>query len=140
MRHFAVALILLCSLVATGQAESPDFLAGQLRDDCKLLNDEHRNSQTQVDAFKAGQCAGYLQGWLEGIGWASEGYPFLPENESITVGQISRVFILYVEKHPEKENSLAFTVVLDAMMDAKLISEKRLFGGPKWAPPCPPSK
>jgi hypothetical protein len=131
--RYLVMLFIAASTLTVAQT-SKDFLAGDLRDDCKLLNDEHRTGHTQVEAFKTGQCGGYLQGWIDGIEGSADGYPFLPDNEPITIGQVSRVFILYLDKHPEKENQPAFNGVLDAMVDARLISIRRVFAGPKLNP------
>jgi|SRR5579872_3663528 len=133
MRYLILCVFVAASITCKAEAVS-DFLAGELRAGCKLLNDDadHRAKHGKIEGLKSGQCAGFMQAWIDGVAFASDGYPFLPENEPITVGQVSRVFLLYIEKHPEKENQLAFNVVLDAILDAKLISPKRLLGIPKW--------
>jgi hypothetical protein len=42
-----------------------------------------------------------------------------------TNGQIVRVFMKYLEAHPEKENKEAFRVFEDAMLDAGLLTAEK---------------
>lgn len=121
---FAIALALLALILGASSTSVPSdpLTAGELLVNCKV-------SETGVDNMRAGLCLGFLEGWLQ----VTIGSTFVL-NEApapiqvfrvsaaapISVGQLSRVFILYMSKHPEKEGQEAATVLKDASWDAKL--------------------
>jgi hypothetical protein len=72
-------------------------------------------------------CVGYINGWLGGI----EGV-LVPDDKGIlgtvtfeggvTSLQVTKVFVLYMENHPEEENKPAHIVLWHAMLDSKLVT------------------
>lgn len=120
----AIALSFLALIIGASSAHASNgpTTAGELLVNCKV-------SETGVDNMRAGLCLGFMEGWLS----ATIGSTFVMNEapapiqvfrvsaiDPISVGQLSRVFILYMSKHPEKEGQSAATVVKDASWDAKL--------------------
>jgi hypothetical protein len=121
---FAIALALLALILgasSTSVASGP-LTASELLVNCKV-------SETGVDNMRAGLCLGFLEGWLQVTIGSTVVLNEAPAPiqvfrvsapAPISVGQLSRVFILYMSKHPEKEGHEAATVLKDASWDAKL--------------------
>ena len=118
----SIALLAVSLLSSSARASSGPLTAGELLTNCKV-------SETGVDNMRAGLCLGFLEGWLQvtiGSTIVLNEAPApiqvfrVSAAAPISVGQLSRVFILYMSKHPEKEGQEAATVVKDAAWDAKL--------------------
>ena len=132
---FIAALLLKFVLLAHA---TDVFNAGTLKGYCQKLNDfstpagsakltgPNVTNQVADDLFDAGGCAGYMNGWLQGVaGMAildSEGKIRVVQfANGITAGQMSRVFVTYMNKHPEIENQSAEEALGRAMTDTGLV-------------------
>ncbi len=72
-------------------------------------------------------CQGYLNGWS----WGVEGL-LMPDDhgfvgvinfeDGVTGLQMAKVFVLYIENHPEEENKPAHVALMHSMLDAKLVT------------------
>ena len=116
---FAVTVMALFSVGARGV----DFTnARELHDYCQLSD---KAAPTALDSFNMGQCLGFMSGWLQGTSKlmivVDEKSYVISFADGLTVGQMSRVFVLYVEKHPEYDNKSGDYVLTRAMGDAKLL-------------------
>jgi hypothetical protein len=130
MKIKAVVAMIAMALFCVGARGATDFTnAKDLHDYCKLFDRYDLSDKTvtpsTADFMEIGQCLGFMSGWLQGtaglITVIEEKSYVVSFADGVTVGQMSRVFILFVEKHPEYDNKTGDYVVSRAMIDAKLL-------------------
>jgi hypothetical protein len=119
MRKALFAVIILATFASVSQAAVP---AGKLRDLC-----------TEKDSASVGVCAGYVAGFLDTLDGLDLHFPKGDNMEvvfadDITVGQLLRVFVKYVNEHPEVENKSANVVLVTSLIEAKLMGFKPIAG------------
>jgi Rap1a immunity proteins len=130
MKIKVVVAMMAMVLFSVGTRGATDFTnAKEMHDYCKLFDRYDQSDQTaalsSLDSMNIGQCLGFMSGWLQGV----NGLVTVMDDKSyvvsfadgVTVGQMSRVFVLYVEKHPEYDNKPGDFVLSRAMIDAKLL-------------------
>lgn len=123
MKYLIAVFVLVSVMRAQGQDTAGDLAAG-CRVSIAIVEGVVIHKLT--DAMDAGVCAGFIEGWREGvttvIQWSPEDHsPYRLEiEEGVSVGQISRVLVKYVSQHPEKENEPPSLGLVDALFDAKL--------------------
>lgn len=115
----AVFCLLLCSpLFATDRRT-----AGDLFEKCKI-NVGLNGVSSPTDVYKGGICVGYVNGWLDStsdnVFDTSNGPGVIQFEDGVNVGQIERVFVQFMEKHPELENKLAAPVLTKAVQEAHI--------------------
>ena len=110
------------SLASTG------FTAGELVKDCK--RDTTTLASTPDDHYSMGVCTGYVLGWMEATTDSDivteQGPARVTFEESVNVGQIKRVFIKYMDQHPEFEHEPASRTLTKAVQEAHLAHAKRV--------------
>ena len=103
--------------------------AGELRASCRtniaILNGAAIDRAD--DSMAIGICTGFIEGWWEGATSVLVRIPSPTQNpfrlaieKGVSVAQICKVFVKYMDKHPEKEHETAGLVLMDALVDAKL--------------------
>ena len=116
--RLACLLILLASGIA--QASNP---AIGLLNQCRVA--------VSADATRvmppATKCLSYIEGWLEGIGGTliTDDKGFLQTvtiEDGVTANQVAKVFVLYMENHPEEENKRRQVALMHAMTNAGLVT------------------
>jgi hypothetical protein len=128
-----LALIILLTVISlsvpqmAGAQQSERYsTAGSLESSCKVANSEN---SAERGTYFGGVCDGYIYGFLSVI-WSGIDTTTGPNGEvytwkiedNVTVGQIQKVFLKYIAAHPEEENKIASGVLIDALVDSKLIS------------------
>jgi Rap1a immunity proteins len=119
---------LLAALSGIAQANSDTIKASALRDVCKNWADTAPAKPTALsDVYREGVCKGYMAGWLSGMEGAmvTDDKGFMQTvrfEEGVTGVQMAKVFVLYMQNHPEEENKPAHVALTHAMTDAQLIS------------------
>jgi hypothetical protein len=106
-----------------GQANVEPVKAGTLQGVCKRWIASVQDKPAGLD----NACQGYMIGWS----WGVEG-TMTPDNngfvgtvtfeDGVTGVQMARVFVLYIENHPEEENKPAHVALMHAMLDARLVT------------------
>jgi hypothetical protein len=131
--------VLALALGALGATPTRELSAGGLQSYCRYtqmptFTVPAGTSKKEVPnmlmryGHESGACDGFMIGWGQALSAATvrngKGKP-LPFGlvEGVTIGQMERVFVAYMAKHPEKENELASLGVFDAMLDAGLIKQ-----------------
>jgi len=139
---YLIAVALLGTVLAVPAATAKT--AGELRTSCLTVAIPD-NVATQEQEAVYGLCLGYIDGVTEGlVAWYIDlpgatvpgiySYTFAP---GVTLGQEERVFVQYMEAHPEREKEYAPLVLRDALCGAGLISEVRV---PNKTAAPPPTK
>jgi hypothetical protein len=117
---------LLFLLVSIAQASGESMKASGLLNVCIAV--AHPNVQIpEMEAVHRPLCTGYMNGWLGGI----EGV-LIPDDkgflqtvtleDGVTGLQMAKVFVLYMENHPEEENKPAHVALMHALTNAGLVS------------------
>ncbi|MGA7796511.1 MAG: Rap1a/Tai family immunity protein [Candidatus Acidiferrales bacterium] len=73
-------------------------------------------STNPADNFPRGICVGYMSGWKD----ATEN-PSVVFEDGVTNTQMAKVFIVYMQNHPEEENKPLSDVLMRAMENAGLV-------------------
>jgi hypothetical protein len=119
----ALAIAVLCIAFCGASFAVPT--AGTLNTSCQSFI--KGTDLTSPELIGYGACSGYLHGWFDAFDGSLDGegnsVVFAP---GITAGQMARVFVAYVTKHPEQENQPASIVLVNAMIDAKLVTLAKL--------------
>jgi hypothetical protein len=73
------------------------------------------------------KCLSYIDGWLEGVGGTlspdEKGFVQITTIEDgVTAPQAAKVFVLYMENHPEEENKPRQVALMHAMLNAGLVT------------------
>ena len=110
------------SLAGTG------FSAGELVKDCK--KDTTTLASTPDDHYSTGLCVGYVLGWMDATTDSDivteQGPARVIFEEGVNVGQIKRVFIKYMDLHPEFEHEPASSTLTKAVQEEHLAHAKRV--------------
>jgi hypothetical protein len=114
-------LPLLSGLATAVPVPSKSSTARDLHVFCKTFTVESGPSVEKA------YCRGYVVGWRGGI----EGV-LIPDDKGmigtvtfendVTDDQMAKVFVLYMEKHPEEENKPPNVALLHSMLDSGLVS------------------
>lgn len=125
MKKLFVAVGLMLALAGSANAQRS---ASKLASDCRIaVRYMDSSSSAPASDFVSGiGCVAYVAGWFDLV--ANSTYA-LDNNkavnvqfaEGVTVGQIVRVFVKYVDAHPEEENKPAYGVLLNAVVAAHLV-------------------
>ena len=126
-----VWLLLLLAASGIAQASPNQWTAVALRGQCKLtLNPPNFESTEQAMAWQArsAPCIDYIIGWAGGI----EGTLVLDAKtntletvaweDGVKANQIAKVYLIYLQNHPEDENKPAHVALMHAMLDAGLVT------------------
>jgi hypothetical protein len=123
-----IIAVMAMALFSVGARGATDFTnAKEMHDYCKLFDRYEQSDKTanSSDALNIGLCLGFMSGWLQEINGLvtimDEKSYVVSFADGVTVGQMSRVFVLYVEKRPEYDNKTGDYVLSRAMLDAKLL-------------------
>src|SRR6266446_817409 len=102
MKCFLIALLLLPSSALAHSS----FTAGELLKDCQA--DATTLTSTLDDHYSRGLCDGYILGWMDAsadsVIVTDHGPATVVFDDSVTVGELKRVFIKYMRQHPEFEH------------------------------------
>lgn len=127
MKTFANIACLLLLAATTAHANNIDKTkASVLRDVCKNWAATAPEKPTKTDdIYHQGVCAGFMAGWY----WGVEGST-MPDDkgflgiftfeDGVTNLQLAKVFVLYMDSHPEDENKPAHVALLRAVTNAGL--------------------
>jgi hypothetical protein len=120
--------VLILSLSAVGTKATP-LTGGKLLIDCKVLgvaNAPNAPEPSAIESFDGGMCLGYMLGYMEGVNdmmvVIDKVLVTVVFREGVTPGQMARVYVIYMAKHPEEETNSAAQTVTNAMFDAKLVT------------------
>jgi hypothetical protein len=120
-------ILLILTLTSAIPTKADPMTAGELAAECRLHADGG-TPQTLLESLSTGHCQGYVQAWMEMSVIRTVGGPdqivVLSWKDGVKVGQVIRVFCLFIKQHPEKENELAVAKLLEAMSDANLVEFK----------------
>jgi hypothetical protein len=103
-------------------------VASLVRDACKTLIAISPNPATSIkEGEQAATCAAYMAGWYFGVEGTlvTDDKGFLQTvtfEDSIKSSQMAKVFVLYLENHPEEENKPAHVALMHAMLNAGLVT------------------
>ncbi len=130
IRFVGPLLLLLSTGVAAqnsanghGQGNTEPVKAGILHSICKRWIASAPDKPAGLD----NACQGYMVGWS----WGVEGTMTPDDNgfigtvtfeDGVTGIQMAKVFVLYIENHPEEENKPAHVALMHAMLDSKLVT------------------
>jgi hypothetical protein len=125
MKALIILFLLMCPWVLAYGART----AGELESSCRTNVAILKGAETHGahDSMDIGICTGFIEGWWEGVtsilvrSPSPTKNPFRLEIEKgVSVSQICKVFVKYMDKHPEKENEAAGLGLMDALFEAKL--------------------
>ena len=113
----AVAVLILAVAVLVFPTQVSAITAGELKEYCSGNLDDPTGFHSI--------CAGYVAGWIDGsngMGTRIKGKVTMVVFENNTTpGQVIRVFMRYMETHPECENKSAKAALIGAVIEAKLV-------------------
>ncbi len=104
--------------------------AGELLAKCKLsvqvdtVPAADQGEYIQSNALRIGWCDGFVSGWVEAINGSiidSDVLYVALLARNTTVGQLVRIFVLYMRSHPELENGSAGYALGRAAIDANVM-------------------
>jgi hypothetical protein len=121
MRCLHVIFIGLIFLLvgASAKAEELSGDGNELLRDCE----ESLHGKLVADAIRAGTCLGYLSGIVDmHVVYAQSGIPNLPIScippGGVSLRQVQRVVVKYLQEHPEELHYKRFTLVNIALLHA----------------------
>jgi hypothetical protein len=124
MKRYVAPLFLALAATVPTFAQQPIGSAGWLNTRCI----EAQAVITDQTAMDVGECDGFMIGWRTGVVGLSildNGKPFqILLTDGVTVGQMERVFISYMAKHPELENKTGDLALTRALIDVGLLVTK----------------
>ena len=124
MKRYVALLFLALAATVPTFAQQPIGSAGWLNTRC-IEDQAIATDQTAIDV---GQCEGFMIGWRDGVVGLyvlDNGKPFqILLTDGVTVGQMERVFISYMAKHPELENKTGDFALTRALVDVGLLVTK----------------
>lgn len=121
-------LILLTLVLSAIPAKAAPTTAGELAEECYRNVADDNRPQSIVEAISMGRCQGYVQGWMEMtlVPTVNSGQVVnLEWKDGVTLGQMIRVYCLFIKNHPEKENELAVAKLLEAAYQAGLVKPRK---------------
>ena len=118
MKWYLIVLLLSSSSAVADSS----FTAGELMKDCKA--DTTKLTSTLDDHYSRGVCAGYILGWMDAstdsVILTKDGPATVAFEDGVDVGQIKRVFMKYIDEHPEVEHEPASRTLPKIMQEAHL--------------------
>ena len=125
MKRYITLLFLTLAATVPTFAQQPIGSEGWLNTRCIESQAAIVTDQTAIDV---GLCEGFMIGWRDGaVGLyvLDNGKPFqILLTDGVTVGQMERVFISYMAKHPELENKTGDSALTRALVDVGLLVTK----------------
>ena len=125
MKALIVFSLLMCPSIFAYGSRTAGELGTNCRTNVAILNGAATDRADDSMAF--GICIGFIEGWWEGATSVLVRSPYPTQNpfrlaieKGVSVAQICKVFVKYMDKHPEKEHETAGLVLMDALVDAKL--------------------
>ncbi len=121
-------LIFAILVLAVSVVPACALTAGELQSSCKIVATSGLDGvKSAEEAFHAGVCAGFFNGFWLGIDGMSsvnfktgESYTFAVAG-NVTVEQMIHVYAKYVVAHPELENQSAFKAAFFSLLEARII-------------------
>ena len=125
MKRYITLLFLALAATVPTFAQQPIGSAGWLNTRCIESQAAIVTDQTAMDV---GLCDGFMIGWRDGVVGLyvlDNGKPFqILLADGVTVGQMERVFISYMAKHPELENKTGDSALTRALVEVGLVVTK----------------
>ena len=125
MKRYVALLFLALAATVPAFAQQPIGSAGWLNTRCIESQAAIVTDQTAMDV---GLCDGFMIGWRDGVVGLlilDNGKPFqILLTDGVTVGQMERVFISYMAKHPELENQTGDLALTRALVEVGLVVTK----------------
>jgi len=114
-----VCFIALCIVVATvGQCFAQINTGNEIQEAClKTLQENRKERLTGVDSYEAGFCQGFFQATINLSNGLAEPYRFCAP-KGVANGQAIRVFLKYLNEHPEVTHNDAGTLAVRAFKAA----------------------
>jgi hypothetical protein len=122
VKTFLIGLVIVLSSAATLKAGPTT--AGELAAECRGNVADDSVPKDMVEAVSMGRCQGYVQAWMEMtlVPSVNHGQAVtMIWKDGVTVGQMIRVYCLFIKNHPEKENEIAVAKLLEAASQAGLV-------------------
>jgi hypothetical protein len=121
---FAVSALSLAMLFAAAKPAHATTTAGELQTFCKNAEENHEKGAWTSDN---GYCLGYVSSFNEMVSthpiFRIDGKFYgLQIVKDFSNGDAVILFIKYMTDHPETRDKLAFTGLLSALMEAKLVA------------------
>jgi hypothetical protein len=139
MKRITAVFVLLIGLFAIpAQAQKSEYKASQLLDECRIdaritaasAAGKNVENTTPSEAISIGFCIGFIVGVTDGeLGTYSvvDGVVYvLTTPEGYTSGQLTKVFMKYMETHPEMLDKEAEIAILYAVLDARILRPKEV--------------
>ena len=120
--------VLTLGLVSAIPTKAGPTTAGELATECHGNVADDNVPKDAVEAVSMGRCQGYVQAWREMtlVPTVNNGQIVnLEWKDSVTLGQMIRVYCLFIKNHPEKENELAVAKLLEAAYQAGLVNPRK---------------
>jgi hypothetical protein len=120
-------ILLTLVLISAIPTKAGPTTAGELAEECYRNVADDNRPQSIVEAISMGRCQGYVQGWMEmTLPTVNNGQVVnLAWKDGTTLGQMIRVYCLFIKNHPEKENDLAVAKLLEAAYQAELVKPRK---------------
>ena len=134
----SILLVILAGLFFAPSAKA-QTTSGKLKELCELNEVTGHDKSSAADNYRAGVCMGYIIGYIDslvctGSSVAADGGVYtLKLSAAVTAGQVSRVFLAYIAKHPEDENDVAASSLSIALMESHLLTSTYVGPNPKKA-------
>lgn len=121
-------------LVFAGLSLAPDAKGATARElmlQCEGAQKDAKDVNL-TDVLNGGLCLGYIDGYVSALSATADTlslstsvvkyhFNFSPDGK-INLGQISRIFILYMKNHPEKENDDAAVWLTESLIEKRLLT------------------
>ncbi|OLB30416.1 MAG: hypothetical protein DMG41_28570 [Acidobacteria bacterium] len=125
--------VLLCSVTGSTASSTPLIKAGELLKVCKYsvayanTPDRDQGKFMGEYGYEIALCSGFISGWIEamngGVVKGGEDHFYILKFDSeATVGQVIRVFVNYMSKHPEGEHRSGDWGLHMAVEEANLVT------------------
>jgi hypothetical protein len=115
---------LLLTFALAIPTKAAPMMAGELAAECRGNIADDSVPKDAVEAVSMGRCQGYVQAWMEMslVPSVNQGQAVtMIWKDGVTVGQVIRVYCLFIKNHPEKENEIAVAKLLEAASQAGLV-------------------
>src|SRR5215469_17802002 len=105
MKELIIFFLLMCPWAFASGLRTAGELETSCRTNVDILNGSE--ARTAHDSMDVGICTGFIEGWWQGATSALVRSPSPTKNpfrleikKGVSVGQISKVFVKYMDKHP----------------------------------------
>jgi hypothetical protein len=117
-------LFVVLSLLATSTLFAQK--ANEMRKNCISLNTGMDATPATINADGA-ECLGFMEGWEQGVNglhWVDNkgNDKVISLAGELTISQMSRMFVVYLDKHPEMDNKTTDFVLTKALVEAGMLA------------------